>query len=151
MSKCLKLYISVPLFSSSTYDVQSVCVGFFHHMQQFYGLQRRYAVVRSLSRKRRRFRLWHTHTVTRRRGSFNLMTQRWRTFCVWPYILRIPSSSTLYISQLDSNAIHSVKHRPQESKQPTVCQLGSRKPTIYYLKYTTSYFVILVDVMDEMQ
>ena len=32
MSKCLKLYISVPLFSSSTYDVQSVCVGFFHHV-----------------------------------------------------------------------------------------------------------------------
>ena len=132
MSKCLKLYISVPLFSSSTYDVQSVCVGFFHHMQQFYGLQRRYTVVHcALSQKRRRFRLWHTHT--RRRGSFNLMTQRWRTFCVWPYILRIPSSSTLYISQLDSNAIHSVKHSLQESKQPTVCRLGSRKPTIYYL------------------
>ena len=137
MSKCLKLYISVPLFScSSTYDVQSVCVGFFHHMQQFYGLQRRYDAVRlvrcALSQKRRRFRLWHTHSH-KKKGVVQPDDAAVAYICVWPYILRIPSSSTLYyISQLDSNAIHSVKHRPQESKQPTVCRLGSRKPTIYY-------------------
>ena len=142
MSKCLKLYISVPLFSSSILMMYKVCALVFSitcssstDFSDAMPWSVRYP-------KREEGSDYGTHTVTRRRGSFNLMTQRWRTFCVWPYILRIPSSSsTLYISQLDSNAIHTVKHSLQESKQPTVCRLGSRKPTIYYLKYTTSYFV----------
>ena len=111
MSKCLKLYISVPLFSSSILMMYKVCALVFSitcssstDFSDAMPWSVRYP-------KREEGSDYGTHTVTRRRGSFNLMTQRWRTFafgrtfCVYLVVVPYTTFLSLILMQFTQSNI----------------------------------------------